>query len=355
MVNGEHSTDLRDMDKSQLMQVIASQKAQLSQLLADPSGGASVRRTVRKVSRPPMIHAYCRVSHQDSKESGLGVDAQIAMFEARFANWSREDKFPGAIRSMSGWNGEWSYEAKGGRKIRTRTGKPRTDGIFVDLAVSAYRWPFRTRPAGWTLDSQLQSGDIVVFPKLDRAFRSLRDFANTIEEWDRRGISVVFIQPDVDLSGAFGKCMANILASFAEFESALKSERIREAMHQSWVRGKPLNGRHKRVYGFRSGPGGTLRPYYRERQVLADTIFTMRSAGEGWRAIAEEVERRMAIVENRPPRLMGFRTPAWTRKDGMRKKQPERSEYTRHGVQAWAERFQRTPLDLFPPKDATHE
>ena len=48
------------------------------------------------------------------------------------------------------------------------------DGVFVEKGVSGGQ-EFGSRPAGSKLLASLQSGDIVIFPKLDRGFRNTRD------------------------------------------------------------------------------------------------------------------------------------------------------------------------------------
>ena len=70
------------------------------------------------------------------------------------------------------------------------------DQIFVEAGVSGGS-EFQERPEGSKLFTSLQAGDMVIFPKLDRAFRNTRNALNLLHELKGRGISVHFI----DLGG----------------------------------------------------------------------------------------------------------------------------------------------------------
>lgn len=56
---------------------------------------------------------------------------------------------------------------------------------------------FERRPEGSRLFNQLMAGDVLIFSKLDRAFRNTRNALNTLHDLRERGISVHFI----DLGG----------------------------------------------------------------------------------------------------------------------------------------------------------
>jgi DNA invertase Pin-like site-specific DNA recombinase len=56
---------------------------------------------------------------------------------------------------------------------------------------------FERRPEGAKLFEQLSSVDVLIFSKLDRAFRNTRNALNTLHELKLRGVSVHFI----DLGG----------------------------------------------------------------------------------------------------------------------------------------------------------
>lgn len=293
-------------------------------------------------SRPKMIFGYCRVSHDDSVRSDLSIPSQVAHFEAYLEYRAKFNPFPdGVIRGAGGWEGGWSQKAKDGKRIRTRVGRARADGIFVDSAVSAYRRPLRTRPAGSYLDRTLQRGDYIIFPRLDRAFRNLRDFANTMPDWDDRGITIIFLSPNFDMSEAAGRLCGQLFAAFAEFESSQKSERTRDALMQAWHNGRPINHKTPRIFGWRRRDDNQhFIPYWGERQILKEVVVEGAARNVPWKLIRDEMERRMAILERRPvrPESKGCPHP--------RRKGLVVSEYTIQNLKAWYERYKKRPISL---------
>jgi DNA invertase Pin-like site-specific DNA recombinase len=69
-----------------------------------------------------------------------------------------------------------------------------------------------------------------VVAKLDRLPRSLLDFAGLMAQAQRRGWGVIALDVQVDTSTASGEAMANMLATFAQFERRLVGQRTREAL-----------------------------------------------------------------------------------------------------------------------------
>lgn len=103
-------------------------------------------------------------------------------------------------------------------------------GFFVDRAVSAWKNKFNVRPASSNLLSQLVRGDYVLIYSVDRGFRNVADFGETLAALSEAGINVIFVsQPGVNLTSASGKMIGNMLASIAQYSSDIKSERMREA------------------------------------------------------------------------------------------------------------------------------
>ncbi|MFL5243882.1 MAG: recombinase family protein [Gemmataceae bacterium] len=49
-------------------------------------------------------------------------------------------------------------------------------------------------------------GDAVIVPKLDRGFRNMRDILNTLETWERRGISLHLLDVQADTTTE-GRCL----------------------------------------------------------------------------------------------------------------------------------------------------
>jgi DNA invertase Pin-like site-specific DNA recombinase len=102
---------------------------------------------------------------------------------------------------------------------------------------------FEKRPEGSKLFNQLIAGDVLIFSKLDRAFRNTRNALNTLHELKERGISVHFIDLGGDVTNdGIGSVIFTILSAFATFERERIATRIREVKQVQKSEGKFLGG-----------------------------------------------------------------------------------------------------------------
>ncbi len=102
---------------------------------------------------------------------------------------------------------------------------------------------FEKRPEGSKLFERLQSGDVLIFSKLDRAFRNTRNALNTLHELKQRGVSVHFIDLGGDVTNdGIGSVIFTILSAFASFERDRIATRIREVKQVQKTEGKFLGG-----------------------------------------------------------------------------------------------------------------
>lgn len=241
----------------------------------------------------PRIYGYARVSFLDDEKqqskNAISIDTQQARV-SHYIDYQRSigGALAGAELATVGWRG-----------VRQQ-GEATDDGFFVDQDVSAYKKPLLTRPAGRRLSAALELGDHVIFARLDRAFRNVRDALTTIEIWHRRNIGVHFLDPQVDLSTAHGRAFLQMSAVWAEFSSALHSERMREVNAQAKRQGRALNGRHQ--YGWSKNPNAiTPQPDYEERAVMAHILWLRDERNLSWRKISDAIERTLAEREGRRP------------------------------------------------------
>jgi DNA invertase Pin-like site-specific DNA recombinase len=108
---------------------------------------------------------YVRVSSEEQADSGLGLEAQRQRIIA--------------------------YCAMKGLHLAE---------VFEDPGVSAGK-PLASRPAGnRLLATAKKSKAVVVVAKLDRLFRSVADAANVIDDFDKRGIQLVAIAENFDMT-----------------------------------------------------------------------------------------------------------------------------------------------------------
>jgi DNA invertase Pin-like site-specific DNA recombinase len=205
---------------------------------------------------PAVAYGYLRVSSDAQVASGLGLDAQLQRILAE--------------------------------QDRLRAGGLTIGHVYRDEAVSALRHAMRDRPAGSALDTAIRAGDHVCIAMLDRAFRTQRDAATTLEAWLSRGVTVHLLDVGADTSTPVGQLTVGILAAVAQWESQRLGERIRDAKAAQRRAGRSTNGRAR--LGYRLGPGGQLRPDARQRRIHR-SIALLRT--RGWRLceIAEQLNR----------------------------------------------------------------
>lgn len=172
------------------------------------------------------------------------------------------------------------------------------ENIFIEAGVSGGT-EFQSRPEGSKLFNALQAGDMVIFPKLDRAFRNSRNALNVLHEMKLRGISVHFIDLGEVTGEGIGAIVFTILSAFATFERERIATRIREVKMLKKAQGKFTGG--KRAFGYDIIDGFKV-PREDEQSVIRQ-MRAMRSAGAGYREIAEW----MCSTQDRKMTFMGVK------------------------------------------------
>lgn len=166
--------------------------------------------------------------------------------------------------------------------------------IMVDEDVSGGKL-LRLRKSGRILWDAMDPGDTLIFLRVDRVFRSMRDAAESIHVWAEKGIRVVITDLGIDLATAAGRMMFHQLAAFAEFEREMISQRTREALQKMKAEGKKYGG--VRPLGWVWNGQKRLVPFHAERQVGA-LIVQMRDQGFSLRRTHWEL---MRAGISRPP------------------------------------------------------
>jgi DNA invertase Pin-like site-specific DNA recombinase len=162
--------------------------------------------------RANKVIAYVRVSTDEQSVSGLGLADQRSTIE-------RETQ-------RRGW----------------------TDVEY--LADEGFSAKNLTRPAISKALDALTKGEasILVVSKLDRLSRSLLDFASLMDRAKREGWQLVVLDLAIDTTTPSGQLMANVMASFAEYERQLIGQRTSAALQQKKAQGARL-GRPKSLDG----------------------------------------------------------------------------------------------------------
>jgi len=84
--------------------------------------------------------------------------------------------------------------------------------------------------------------DCVVVYKVDRLSRSLMDFAQLLEFFDRNGVTFVSVTQHFNTNTSMGRLTLNILLSFAQFEREIISERTKDKLSAARKRGQWTGG-----------------------------------------------------------------------------------------------------------------
>ena len=181
------------------------------------------------------VVGYVRVSTDEQGDSGLGLASQRDTIEAEAVrrNWQLID-----IVS----------ETASGKSTAKR---PELERVLAVLE------------AGFA--------DALVVAKLDRLTRSLLDFVTLTARAREQGWAIVVLDKGFDMTTPNGRLMANMLASFAEYERELISERTKAALAV------------KRRQGHRLG-----RPPMLEDK-LVSRIVAMKGSGKSFAAIARQL------------------------------------------------------------------
>ena len=125
-------------------------------------------------------------------------------------------------------------------------------GVYKDEGISA-RKPYTKRPAMVQLLHDLENvhPDIVLFTKLDRWFRNIKEYYKVQDILDRNKVYWMAINEEYNTSTASGRLYVNIKLSIAQDEADRTSERIKDVQKQQVAQGKILGGKPPFGYAFK--------------------------------------------------------------------------------------------------------
>lgn len=154
------------------------------------------------------VFLYARVSTEEQAIHGLSIEAQQTALEA----WAK-------------------------------AGEYKVIGTYVDAGISA-RKPASKRPALQRLlnDVRAGKGELIVFTKLDRWFRSVGQYYQVQDVLEKHSVAWKAIQEDYDTTTASGRLKVNIMLSVAQDEADRTSERIKAINNMKREKGEVLCG-----------------------------------------------------------------------------------------------------------------
>lgn len=155
------------------------------------------------------VALYARVSTEDQARYGISIEAQLA--------------------SLRKWAEDNGHEIV---------------GEYVDAGISGKK-PYKKRPELLRFMQQLEDSlkvDALVFTKLDRFFRSVKLYYQTMDVLDKHKVSWIAIQEDYETVTASGRMKVNIMLSVAENEADRTSERIKSVFEHKVILGEVISG-----------------------------------------------------------------------------------------------------------------
>ena len=171
-----------------------------------------------------MLAAYCRVSTIRQK-----ADSQIAEIKKWLQAHGHDEK---QVR--------WFIDHETGKTLKRRE---------FDLLQRAI------------FDGEV---NCVVVWKLDRLSRRLKDGVNLLCDWCEKGLRIVVVTQQIDLSGPVGRMIAAVLLGLAEIELEFRAERqaagiavakkkcVYQGRKKGTYKAKPERAKELRASGFRA-------------------------------------------------------------------------------------------------------
>lgn len=196
-------------------------------------------------------------------------------------------------------------------------------GWLYDSATSGTSQMFE-RAEGRRLWALVQPGDKIVWAKLDRAFRSVIDAAQTMQLLSQKEVSFNSLDLGLDTGTPIGRCVFTILTAFAELEVEFIRQRTRDGLRAKKRQGKP-HGKHAPVGWMKVGKGrdAYYMPNPEERAQVAE-MLTLRQSGSSLERITwhmrgtrrtngkqwniNSITRALRAGERRFPKDFGVRT-----------------------------------------------
>ena len=175
-------------------------------------------------------------------------------------------------------------------------------------AVSATKTMFIERPAACRLLAKMQPGDHLIFDKVDRMWRRLRDYAQVDEAFERLKITMHIVNlmgASISRGTPMGDYLLGTFVLLAQMESQQLSDRIKA--NCAWRKQRGLaNARRKNGYKV-EGPKKSRRliPDLEERAIMQE-IVRLRDSGMVWWKISDELERKICAHEGVPYRELKF-------------------------------------------------
>jgi site-specific DNA recombinase len=160
--------------------------------------------------------------------------------------------------------------------------------VIIDAGESAKSL---NRPGMERLLSLVDAGAVntVIIAKLDRLTRSVKDLAELLERFNRRGVSLVSVAESLDTGSAAGRLVLNIMTAVSQWEREAIGERTRDAMSHKRAKGERVG---TIPFGFRMAEDGARLEEDPAEQDVLSRIQRLKAQGHTMRQIADELNRQ---------------------------------------------------------------
>jgi len=157
--------------------------------------------------------------------------------------------------------------------------------IFCDLGVSG-AVPPHLRPEMKKLLLNLEAGNAqgLIIHKIDRLSRSIKDFINLIDGFNKKNIEIFIINPEINTKTTYGKFTINLLSVISELERDIIKERTIDVL------------KNKKAKGERTG---TV-PYGKQLAKGSTSLLVDNDEEQQTINIARELRAERKIVNGRP-------------------------------------------------------
>ena len=157
--------------------------------------------------------------------------------------------------------------------------------VIVDAGESAKSL---NRPGMDQVLSLVDAGavDTVIVAKLDRLTRSVRDLAELLARFQKRGVSLVSVAESLDTGSAAGRLVLNIMVSVSEWEREAIGERTRAAMQFKKAAGEAVG---TVPFGYRLSTDGVHIEANPGEQVVIERIRELARNGNTTRRVAGQL------------------------------------------------------------------
>ena len=158
------------------------------------------------------------------------------------------------------------------------------------------------RPAFQTMLKAIENDeiDIVVVHRIDRLSRSLADFLQTVQVFEKHYVSFISSSQQINTNSVMGKLMLNVLLSFAQFEREMISLRTKEKLIASRKKGRFTGGRPVKGYDIDRSDSGSKLIINTEEAEQVREIFSLYLENKSLSQTAKELNR------------LGYTTKKWT-------------------------------------------